>query len=71
MTITIAKGYTFGSTELVTADKLHQLVDSATLANAVESDGTTGGADSAGEGKQYVSMTIDGTTYKILHDGTV
>lgn len=31
MAQSVTKGYTFGSTELVTADKLHQLVDSATL----------------------------------------
>ena len=31
MSISASKGYTFGSTELVTADKLHSLVDSATL----------------------------------------
>lgn len=37
----------------------------------VGSDGTTGGTGSAGAGNQYVEMTIDGTTYKVLHDGTV
>ena len=30
MALGLSKGYTFGSTELVTADKLHSLVDSAT-----------------------------------------
>lgn len=35
------------------------------------SDGTTGGAASAGAGKQYVELVIGGVTYKILHDGTV
>jgi len=37
----------------------------------VSSAGTTGGAGSAGAGNQYVELVIGGTTYKILHDGTV
>lgn len=37
----------------------------------VTSGGTTGGTGSAGAGNQYVEMTINGTTYKVLHDGTV
>lgn len=35
------------------------------------SDGSTGGSGSAGAGNQYVELNVDGTTYKILHDGTV
>jgi hypothetical protein len=35
------------------------------------SDGTTGGTGSAGAGNQYVELNINGTTYKVLHDGTV
>jgi len=35
------------------------------------SDGTTGGSGSAGSGNQYVELNINGTTYKMLHDGTV
>ena len=35
------------------------------------SSGTTGGSASAGAGNQYVELTINGTTYKVLHDGTV
>jgi len=35
------------------------------------SDGTTGGSGSAGSGNQYVEMEINGTTYKMLHDGPV
>lgn len=35
------------------------------------SDGTTGGAASAGAGNQYVELVIGGVTYKVLHDGTV
>lgn len=37
----------------------------------VDSDGTTGGTGSAGAGNQYVELEINGTTYKVLHDGTV
>jgi hypothetical protein len=33
--------------------------------------GTTGGTGSAGAGNQYVELSIGGTTYKLLHDGTV
>lgn len=36
-----------------------------------QSGGTTGGSGSAGSGKQYVELKINGTTYKVLHDGTV
>ena len=35
------------------------------------SNTTVGGAGSAGSGNQYVSVTIDGVSYKILHDGTI
>ena len=35
---TITKGYTFGSTELVTNSKLHTLVDSATITGIVEAE---------------------------------
>ena len=35
------------------------------------SSGTTGGTGSAGSGNQYIELNIGGTTYKILHDGTV
>ena len=35
------------------------------------SDGTTGGTGSAGAGNQFVELVIGGTTYKVLHDGTV
>jgi hypothetical protein len=34
-------------------------------------DGDTGGTGSAGAGNQYVELEINGTTYKVLHDGTV
>lgn len=35
------------------------------------SDAVTGGSGSAGSGKQFVRMNINGTVYKVLHDGTV
>lgn len=35
------------------------------------SQNTTGGSGSAGAGNQYVEVTINGVTYKLLHDGTV
>jgi len=35
------------------------------------SDGDTGGSASAGAGNQYVEVNINGTVYKVLHDGTV
>ena len=35
------------------------------------SSSTTGGTGSAGAGKQYVELDINGTIYKVLHDGTV
>lgn len=33
--------------------------------------GTTGGSGSAGAGNQYIEISVAGTTYKVLHDGTV
>jgi len=33
--------------------------------------GATGGSGSAGSGCQYVTLTMAGVTYKLLHDGTV
>ena len=43
----------------------------ATTQHIATSTGTTGGAGSGGAGNQYVQLNINGTTYKILHDGTV
>lgn len=37
----------------------------------VSSSGTTGGTGSAGSGSQYVELTIEGVTYKVLHDGVI
>jgi hypothetical protein len=33
--------------------------------------GTTGGTGSAGAGNTYVEINVNGTNYKVLHDGTV
>lgn len=67
-----SKGYTFGTTELVTNAKLHALVDSATITvDTLAAMGGTGGTGSAGAGKQYVAISIGGVVYKCLHDGTV
>lgn len=33
--------------------------------------GNTGGTGSAGAGNQFVELTINGVTYKLLHDGIV
>lgn len=38
---------------------------------AATSSGVTGGAGTAGAGNQYVELRVGGTTYKVLHDGTV
>jgi len=38
MAASITKGYTFGSTELVTSTKLHSLVDDATIASIARSE---------------------------------
>ena len=56
-----------------TARLLQFLTDLRTKlnANVATSDGTTGGTGSAGAGNQYVEIEINGTTYKVLHDGTV
>jgi hypothetical protein len=35
------------------------------------SDGTTGGASSAGAGNQYVELNINGVVYRVLHDGFI
>lgn len=34
------------------------------------SDGGTGGAGSAGAGNQYIEIEVNGTVYKVLHDGS-
>jgi len=43
----------------------------ATEDSGLFSDGTTGGAASAGVGNQHVTVDVDGIVYKLLHDGTV
>lgn len=51
---------------------LKELLDLITrnAEKTVSSDGATGGTGSAGVGSQYVELTINGTTYKVLHDGS-
>ena len=44
---------------------------SSVFCNDIDQNSTTGGTGSAGAGNQYITLTIDGTTYKLLHDGTV
>ena len=39
---TLTKGYTFGSTELVTNEKLHDLIDDATITGIVAAEITSG-----------------------------
>lgn len=39
--------------------------------NSDLSDGTTGGSGSAGADNQHIQVTLNGVTYKLLHDGTV
>jgi hypothetical protein len=53
----------------VNAASVEDAVSEAT-ANIVTGDGTTGGTGSAGAGNQYVEITVGGTTYRVLHDGT-
>ena len=42
-----------------------------TVDDGVVAQGTTGGSGSGGAGNQYVALTVNGVSYKILHDGTV
>jgi len=49
----------------------HNYNGTITAIGSVTSAGTTGGTGSAGAGNQYVEVAINGTTYKLLHDGTV
>lgn len=45
--------------------------DAGTDFHLAKSTGTTGGTGSAGAGNQYIQINVGGTTYKVLHDGTV
>jgi hypothetical protein len=42
-----------------------------TQVNSLNTTGAIGGTSSAGSGKQYVAITINGVTFKVLHDGTI
>ncbi len=45
--------------------------DGATSEFLTTSDGGSGGVASAGAGNKYVELNINGTVYKVLHDGAV
>lgn len=62
----LAAGSWFSCVYRAATHKYHLISQSGVL-----STGTAGGMGSAGAGKQYVAMTIGGTTYKVLHDGTI
>lgn len=64
--------FIFSNKDTVAAESIHILPHTgATTDYITVSDGTTGGTGSAGSGNQYVELVINGTTYKVLHDGTV
>jgi hypothetical protein len=58
--------------------RIEMRVNAATVEDAVSEAtqdivtgaGTTGGTGSAGAGNQYIEITVGGTTYRVLHDGT-
>jgi hypothetical protein len=54
---TITKGYTFGTTEVVTSAKLHSLVDSATLSFSVSDEIVFGDGLTTGNWKVAISGT--------------
>ena len=64
MAITIAAGYTFGSTELVTNAKLASLVNSATIDFSAMKSGTDQSDAGAAAGELY-SDTNDDDTVKL------
>ena len=51
-----------------TPAEFNSALTGSTFAN---SSGTTAGTGSAGAGNQYIEIDIEGTIYKVLHDGTV
>ena len=59
MAITITKGYTFGSTELVTNTKLHTLVDSSII-DASDPGAIGGTTPAAGDFTTLIGTNIDG-----------
>lgn len=59
-------------TQVVAEDDVrYYYTDANDYVSMASSGRTTGGASSAGAGNQYVEVSIGGTTYKVLHDGTV
>lgn len=66
----------FGDTLNPDADNTYNLGSNAlrwaaVYCNDIDQNSTTGGTGSAGAGKQYITLRIDGVNYKLLHDGTV
>jgi L-rhamnose isomerase len=75
MAQSVTKGYTFGSTELVTAAKLHSLVDSATLITSYHTTFTLGSIVTSnltivhGLGSKFVNPVIwDSSDVRIPDD---
>ena len=52
-------------------DEVYTSISATDVYREANSSGVTGGAGSASAGAQYVEVTVDGVTYKVLHDGTV
>jgi len=79
------KNYFYGIRTLTnsgaTLDNLdHQIFDGCTTdllaivaisEHLTTSDASVGGTASAGAGNQYISLTVNGINYKVLHDGTI
>jgi len=60
-----------GDSTIVYSSDQPRWFDGANTERICTSDGDTGGSSSAGAGNQYVEININGTVYKVLHDGTV
>ena len=61
MAITISEGYSFGSTELVTAAKLTTFIESATISFTAMKTGTDQSDASAAAGELYADTNDDNT----------
>jgi hypothetical protein len=62
---------TTGSVEVAACVLNSSVSGTVVYKNNVGSDGDTGGAGSAGAGNQYIEIEVEGTVYKVLHDGTI
>lgn len=63
--------FSFGAVGAITDKNGKVVMDKEGIYLNGNSGGATGGTGSAGAGKQYVTLSINGVTYKLLHDGTV